>query len=178
MKRFRGGLAFKAQRLVLHSSLGLKLLKKKKKRMAACVLHTEPPWIRNSIGIVPTHPWVVKHHTLNLKPHTLNRYLLVTSVDPLWRYLPVYCATSTGTGSHTEPPTLTSNRYVLVTSVDPLRCYLHREGLARFCTRKYTVPNKQNLDQVRQRHLTDSVYKVVFQNSIPAQVRQLILYHY
>ena len=31
MKRFRGGLVFKASRLVYHSTLGLRVIKKKKK---------------------------------------------------------------------------------------------------------------------------------------------------
>ena len=33
MKRFRGGLVFKAQRLLYHSTLGLRVIKKKKKRV-------------------------------------------------------------------------------------------------------------------------------------------------
>jgi len=37
VKRFRGGLVFEAQRLVYHSTLGWRVIKKKKKKTAARV---------------------------------------------------------------------------------------------------------------------------------------------
>ena len=53
VKRFRGGLVFKADRLLYHSSLGLKVIKKKKKGEAGtgafvdCVRHLSPPALRS-----------------------------------------------------------------------------------------------------------------------------------
>ncbi|XP_054617816.1 tubulin polyglutamylase ttll6 isoform X4 [Dunckerocampus dactyliophorus] len=44
--------------------------------------------------------------------------------------------------------------YVLVTSCDPLRIFLFEEGLARFCTTKYTEPAHGNVDKVCM-HLTN-----------------------
>eukprot|EP00294_Goniomonas_avonlea_P008243 CAMPEP_0114559162 /NCGR_PEP_ID=MMETSP0114-20121206/10775_1 /TAXON_ID=31324 /ORGANISM="Goniomonas sp, Strain m" /LENGTH=726 /DNA_ID=CAMNT_0001744615 /DNA_START=76 /DNA_END=2256 /DNA_ORIENTATION=+ len=44
--------------------------------------------------------------------------------------------------------------YILVTSVDPLRSYIFNDGLARFCTRKYSVPTAKNVDS-RLMHLTN-----------------------
>ena len=35
--------------------------------------------------------------------------------------------------------------YVLVAGVDPLKVYLYHEGLARFATETYVVPNKDNI---------------------------------
>ena len=37
--------------------------------------------------------------------------------------------------------------YVLITSLDPLRIYIHKEGMARFCTEPYENPNSSNLDK-------------------------------
>ena len=36
--------------------------------------------------------------------------------------------------------------YVLIRSVDPLEAYVHREGLARFCTADYAAPSDDNLE--------------------------------
>lgn len=44
--------------------------------------------------------------------------------------------------------------YALLTSVDPLRIYIHKEGMARFCTEKYVKPKQSNLNQVYS-HLTN-----------------------
>ena len=35
--------------------------------------------------------------------------------------------------------------YALITSVEPLECFLHSEGLARFCAELYEPPNEENL---------------------------------
>lgn len=35
--------------------------------------------------------------------------------------------------------------YVLVTSCDPFRIFMFKEGLARFCTTKYTDPTNSNV---------------------------------
>lgn len=44
--------------------------------------------------------------------------------------------------------------YVVPVSVDPLRAYVFFDGLARFCTSKYTPPTSRNLDS-RFMHLTN-----------------------
>lgn len=44
--------------------------------------------------------------------------------------------------------------YVLVASVDPLSVYIYHEGLARFCTEPYIMPNKDNMEDVCM-HLTN-----------------------
>jgi len=46
VNRFRGGLVFKAHRLVYHSTLGSRVIKKKKKKKKNCSGHAgagEPP---------------------------------------------------------------------------------------------------------------------------------------
>ncbi|XP_051774794.1 tubulin polyglutamylase ttll6 isoform X1 [Erpetoichthys calabaricus] len=44
--------------------------------------------------------------------------------------------------------------YVLVTSCDPFRIFVYNEGLARFCTTKYSDPNNANVDDICM-HLTN-----------------------
>ncbi|KAM3591592.1 uncharacterized protein V6R79_004405 [Siganus canaliculatus] len=44
--------------------------------------------------------------------------------------------------------------YVLVTSCDPFRVFMFHEGLARFCTTKYSEPSHSNVDDVCM-HLTN-----------------------
>lgn len=44
--------------------------------------------------------------------------------------------------------------YVLVASVDPLEVYIYKEGLARFATEQYIMPNKDNMEDVCM-HLTN-----------------------
>lgn len=44
--------------------------------------------------------------------------------------------------------------YVVVISVDPLRMFAFHEGLARFCTERYSAPSSDNLD-VGFMHLTN-----------------------
>lgn len=44
--------------------------------------------------------------------------------------------------------------YVLLLSIDPLRIYLHEEGMARFCTEKYSSPVSTNLNRAYS-HLTN-----------------------
>lgn len=44
--------------------------------------------------------------------------------------------------------------YVLVISCDPLRVFLYNDGLARFCTEKYSAPRSENLADVCM-HLTN-----------------------
>ena len=44
--------------------------------------------------------------------------------------------------------------YVLVTSCEPLKIFIHREGLARFATEKYSKPAPWNMDKVCM-HLTN-----------------------
>ena len=50
MKRFRGVLVFKAHRLLYHSTLGLRVIKKKKK---FSVLYRGTSLIRNSLPLGP-----------------------------------------------------------------------------------------------------------------------------
>ena len=50
MKRFRGGLVFKAHRLLYHSTLGLRVIKKKKKvRLEHCDLRSRHPYLTQSV---------------------------------------------------------------------------------------------------------------------------------
>ena len=44
--------------------------------------------------------------------------------------------------------------YVLLAGTNPMRLFVYEEGLARFATEKYQVPNKNNLKKVFM-HLTN-----------------------
>ena len=44
--------------------------------------------------------------------------------------------------------------YVMVNCVKPLRIYIHKEGLARFCTEPYKKPSGRNMDNLYM-HLTN-----------------------
>ena len=44
--------------------------------------------------------------------------------------------------------------YVVVTSVRPLRAYIYKDGLVRFCTAKYSAPDRSNTANVHM-HLTN-----------------------
>ena len=44
--------------------------------------------------------------------------------------------------------------YVLLAGCDPMRIYIYREGLARFATEKYVMPNRDNIDDSCM-HLTN-----------------------
>jgi len=43
---------------------------------------------------------------------------------------------------------------VLITNCDPLRVFIFKEGLARFATMKYNLPEKENIEQIYM-HLTN-----------------------
>jgi len=44
--------------------------------------------------------------------------------------------------------------YVLLYGVNPMRVYIHKEGIARFCTEPYKKPNGSNLSNLYM-HLTN-----------------------
>jgi tubulin polyglutamylase TTLL6/13 len=44
--------------------------------------------------------------------------------------------------------------YVLLYGINPLKIYLFKDGLARFATKNYQIPNKQNIKDVFM-HLTN-----------------------
>ena len=44
--------------------------------------------------------------------------------------------------------------YVLMASCDPLRLFIYNDGLARFCTEKYSPPDIDNLSNICM-HLTN-----------------------
>ena len=72
MKRFREGLVFKAHRLLYHSTLGLRVIKKKKKvtdRCEGAMQHavTPPVCPSNSASATPDAACVRYHSTLGLK---------------------------------------------------------------------------------------------------------------
>jgi hypothetical protein len=49
--------------------------------------------------------------------------------------------------------------YILLANLHPLTFYLYREGIARFCTRKYHCPTRHNLAE-RFAHLTNTAVNV------------------
>ena len=44
--------------------------------------------------------------------------------------------------------------YVLICNVVSLKIFIYREGIARFCTKKYKIPSKLNV-KLNQMHLTN-----------------------
>jgi len=59
VKRFRGVLVFKAHRLVYHSTLGLRVMKKKKRRVEPAHVHEHEPAVEQGIQ---TRGWSPNHH--------------------------------------------------------------------------------------------------------------------
>jgi tubulin polyglutamylase TTLL6/13 len=62
--------------------------------------------------------------------------------------------------------------YALVTSVEPLRVYIHREGMARFCTEPYVAPRASNLGHCFA-HLTNFSLNKKSENFTSASKRSL-----
>ena len=44
--------------------------------------------------------------------------------------------------------------YVFINGINPLRIYIYKDGLARFATEKYKMPNEKNIDNLFM-HLTN-----------------------
>lgn len=44
--------------------------------------------------------------------------------------------------------------YIFLASTNPLKIYIHEEGLARFATKKYEIPNEENISSAYT-HLTN-----------------------
>ena len=44
--------------------------------------------------------------------------------------------------------------YVFINGINPLRIYIYKDGLARFATEKYKLPNDKNIDNLFM-HLTN-----------------------
>ena len=65
MKRFRGGLVFKAHRLLYHSALGLRVIKKKKKGLTRAALRAVAR-IQQPCARAGSRYLVVVHHALFL----------------------------------------------------------------------------------------------------------------
>jgi len=72
VKRFRGGLVFEAHRLLYHSTLGSRVIKKKKKK-------DEAPNLTSHIGGAPARVFVRVEHPVPLKPK--NAFYLRILVD-------------------------------------------------------------------------------------------------
>jgi hypothetical protein len=49
--------------------------------------------------------------------------------------------------------------YMLISDLQPLSCYLYKEGIARFCTKRYRCPNRLNLSE-RFSHITNTAINV------------------
>jgi len=49
--------------------------------------------------------------------------------------------------------------YILISSLNPLSVYIFKEGIARFCTRKYKTPSKLNLDD-KFGHITNTAINI------------------
>ena len=49
--------------------------------------------------------------------------------------------------------------YVLISTLNPLTLYIYKDGVARFCTRKYVTPNKSNLED-KFSHITNTAINV------------------
>ena len=56
MKRFRGGLVFKAHRLLYHSTLGLRVIKKKKRKVRVSLDVALPLQIHNLLRVATPFP--------------------------------------------------------------------------------------------------------------------------
>ena len=44
--------------------------------------------------------------------------------------------------------------YVFINGINPLRIYIYKDGLARFATERYKLPNEKNIDNLFM-HLTN-----------------------
>jgi hypothetical protein len=54
--------------------------------------------------------------------------------------------------------------YLLISDLQPLDCFVYREGIARFCTKKYRYPTRLNLSE-RFTHLTNTAVNVENSNA-------------
>lgn len=57
--------------------------------------------------------------------------------------------------------------YVLIASIEPLRIFLYKEGIARFCSENFVMPNKSNKDDSFM-HLTNTAINVKNGSASPA----------
>ena len=54
--------------------------------------------------------------------------------------------------------------YVLISTLNPLTLYIYKDGIARFCTRKYISPKKSNLDD-KFSHITNTAINIENQSA-------------